>query len=69
MLDRETKEAAVAYADRIINAMRHEGIILSKLGRHKSTLKIRPPMPFDENNLDRLITTLDKVMTDTPLST
>ena len=65
VLDRDTKEPAVAYADRIINAMRHEGIILSKLGRHKNTLKIRPPMPFNEYNLDQLITTLDKVMADT----
>ncbi|MEM8788819.1 MAG: aminotransferase class III-fold pyridoxal phosphate-dependent enzyme [Pseudomonadota bacterium] len=68
VLDRDTKEPAVAYADRIINAMRHEGIILSKLGRHKNTLKIRPPMPFNEDNLDQLITTLDKVMAETPVT-
>lgn len=68
VLDRETKEPAVAYADRVINAMRHEGVILSKLGRHKNTLKIRPPMPFDEANLDQLITTLDKVMAATPVA-
>ena len=67
VLDRATKDPAVSYADRIINAMRHEGIILSKLGRHKNTLKIRPPMPFDEDNLDQLITTLDKVMAKTPV--
>ena len=68
VLDRATKQPAVAYADRIINAMRHDGIILSKLGRHKNTLKIRPPMPFDEDNLDQLITTLDKVMAETPIA-
>lgn len=65
VLDRATKDPAGAYADRIINAMRHNGIILSKLGRHKNTLKIRPPMPFDEANLDHLVTTLDKVMSET----
>ena len=62
VLDRQTKAPAGAYADRIINAMRHNGVILSKLGRHKNTLKIRPPMPFDEANLDLLIKTLDRVM-------
>lgn len=67
VLDRETKTPAVAYADRIINAMRHRGVILSKLGRHKNTLKIRPPMPFDEVNLDLLIETLDSVMAETPV--
>ena len=62
VLNRRTKEPASAYADRIINAMRHRGVILSKLGRHKNTLKIRPPMPFGENHLDQLINTLDSVL-------
>ena len=62
VLDRATKEPASAYADRIINAMRHRGVILSKLGRHKNTLKIRPPMPFGEEHLDLLIDTLDSVL-------
>jgi len=64
VLDRATKEPASAYADRIINAMRHRGVILSKLGRHKNTLKIRPPMPFGEEHLDLLIDTLDSVLAD-----
>lgn len=68
VLDRLTKEPAIEFTDRIINAMRQNGIILSKLGRHKNTLKIRPPMPFDEYNLDLLISTLDKVLAETPVS-
>ncbi|WP_422020040.1 aspartate aminotransferase family protein [Roseibium sp.] len=67
VLDRDTKEPASDYADRIINAMRHRGIILSKLGRHKNTLKIRPPMPFGEEHLDLLMDTLDAVMAETPV--
>lgn len=62
VLDRESKEPAVAFADRIVNQMRQRGIILSKLGRHKNTLKIRPPMPFAEEHLDLLMTTLDDVI-------
>lgn len=68
VLDRETRAPAADYADRIVNAMRHRGIILSKLGRHKNTLKIRPPMPFGETHLDMLIETLDLVMAETPVS-
>lgn len=64
---RDTKDPASDYADRVINAMRHRGIILSKLGRHKNTLKIRPPMPFGEEHLDLLITTLEAVMAETPV--
>jgi 4-aminobutyrate aminotransferase-like enzyme len=44
--------------------MRHRGVILSELGRHKNTLKIRPPMPFGEDHLDLLIETLDAVLSD-----
>ena len=68
VLDRETKAPASDYADRIINAMRQRGVILSKLGRHKNCLKIRPPMPFAEEHLDLLIETLDAAMTETPVA-
>ena len=69
VLDHTSKSPASRFADRVVNAMRQEGILLSKLGRHKNTLKIRPPMPFDEANLDQLMTTLDKVLSETPVLT
>ncbi len=62
VLDRTSKEPASAFTDTVINAMRHRGIILSKLGRHKNTLKIRPPMPFSKANADLLFDTLDEVL-------
>ena len=62
VLDRKTKTPASAQTDKIINAMRHRGVILSKLGRHKNTLKIRPPMPFSIDNADILFDTLDHVL-------
>ncbi len=68
VLDRQTKEPASEFTDRIINAMRHRGIIHSKLGRHKNTLKIRPPMPFSKENADLLFDTLDEVLAETPLT-
>jgi 4-aminobutyrate aminotransferase-like enzyme len=68
VLDRVTKDPASDYADRIVNALRERGVLLSKLGRHKNTLKIRPPMPFGEDHLDLLIRTLDDVMATTPVS-
>lgn len=68
VLDRSTKEPASAFTDRVINALRHRGIILSKLGRHKNTLKIRPPMPFSRENADLLFDTLDEVLAETPVS-
>ncbi|MDB0053009.1 aminotransferase class III-fold pyridoxal phosphate-dependent enzyme [Ascidiaceihabitans sp.] len=62
VLDRGSKVPATDFTNRIINAMRHNGIILSKLGRHKNALKIRPPMPFSIENANLLIDTLDEVL-------
>lgn len=64
--DRTSKAPATAYTDRIINIMRHRGIILSKLGPYKNTLKIRPPMPFSISHADLLFDTLDDVLSMTP---
>ncbi|WP_371809104.1 aspartate aminotransferase family protein [Ruegeria sp. HKCCD5849] len=68
VLDRGAKTPACDYADRVVNTMRSRGILLSKLGRHKNTLKIRPPMPFGEEHLDMLIETLDSVMAEIPVA-
>ncbi|UOA28952.1 aminotransferase class III-fold pyridoxal phosphate-dependent enzyme [Pseudosulfitobacter sp. DSM 107133] len=68
VLDRDSKEPATEFTDRVINAMRHRGIIHSKLGRHKNTLKIRPPMPFSIENADLLFDTLDEVLAQTPVT-
>ena len=50
------------FADRVVNLMRAKGILLSRLGRHKNTLKIRPPMPFAEEHAELLFDTLDDVL-------
>ena len=65
--DRAGKTPASGYTDRVVNALRHRGIILSKLGRHRNTLKIRPPMPFSTENADMLFDILDGVLADTPV--
>lgn len=67
VLERTLKVPASEYTDRVVNAMRDRGIILSKLGRHKNTLKIRPPMPFSIENADLLFDTLDAVLAQTPV--
>ena len=62
VLSRDSKAPAPEFANRVVNAMRHRGILLSRLGRHKNTLKIRPPMPFGADHLNLLIDTLDEVL-------
>ena len=67
VLDRETKEPATEYADRVANEMRQRGVLLSKSGIHYNTLKIRPPMPFSIENADLMLETLEGVLTEVPV--
>ena len=60
--DKNTREPASGFADQVVEAMRGRGVLLSKLGRHKNTLKIRPPMTFSEEHLGLLVQTLDDVL-------
>ena len=50
---------ATLEAKRIVNRMREEGILLGTDGPSHNVLKIRPPMPFSNNDADQLITTLE----------
>lgn len=68
VLDRESKTPASDFTDRVINKMRQRGFIHSKLGRHKNTLKIRPPMPFGKDHADLLFDALEQVLAETPLA-
>ena len=65
--DRAIKAPATEYTTRIVNALRHEGILLSKLGVHYNTLKMRPNMQFTRDNVDHLIDVLDRVLTRNPI--
>lgn len=60
--DRETKEPAADKARTIVNAMRHKGVLMSKIGEHDNVLKLRPPLCFSKENADFLVATLDEVM-------
>ena len=67
VLDRASKAPATAFAKRVANAMREEGVLLNFLGIHYNLLKIRPNMQFTRENADLLIDTLDRVLARTDL--
>ena len=48
----------------IVNSMREKGVLINSLGRHKSILKIRPPLPIDNAEIDILTNTLEEVLAD-----
>ena len=56
-------EPAATEAARIVNQMRERGILLGTDGPHHNVLKIRPPMPFSQENAEELIKTLDLCLT------
>ena len=60
--DRETKKADSATARKVVNELRHRGILMSKIGEHDNVLKLRPPLCFSKENADLLVATLDDVL-------
>ena len=64
VLDRETKQPAPHFAIQVANEMRQRGILLDRSGIFNNTLKVRPPMPFSQENADYMLETLDGVLAD-----
>jgi 4-aminobutyrate aminotransferase-like enzyme/Ser/Thr protein kinase RdoA (MazF antagonist) len=62
--DRESLEPATEEASCVANRMREEGILLGTDGPYHNVVKIRPPMPFEESNADRLVETFDRILTE-----
>jgi 4-aminobutyrate aminotransferase-like enzyme/Ser/Thr protein kinase RdoA (MazF antagonist) len=60
--DRSTLEPAAAEASYVSNRMREHGVLLGTDGPYHNVVKIRPPMPFDAADGERLVTTLDSVL-------
>jgi 4-aminobutyrate aminotransferase-like enzyme len=53
-----------ALTQRVVNGLRQRGVLLSATGPDASTLKIRPPLVFEEEHAALLADTLDTVLTD-----
>jgi 4-aminobutyrate aminotransferase-like enzyme/Ser/Thr protein kinase RdoA (MazF antagonist) len=60
--DRRTQQPAAEEAAFIVNRMRELGILIGVDGPLHNVLKIRPPMPFNSENADFLLATLDRVL-------
>jgi 4-aminobutyrate aminotransferase-like enzyme len=60
--DRSTLAPASEAASRIMDRMRDEGVLLGTDGPFHNVLKIRPPMPFNDDDADVLLATLDRVL-------
>ncbi len=67
--DRITMEPAVPEIDIIVEKMKEKGYLLSTDGPLHNVLKIKPPMPFNQQNADEMLQVLDVVLTDLKIST
>ena len=57
--DNSSRKPWPELADRIVNRMREQGVLIGTDGIDHNVLKIRPPMPFDENNARQLLSLLE----------
>lgn len=57
------KEPAFEEVDRILEIMKNNGIIIGKNGRLRNVLAFQPPLVINKNNVDEMISNLDKALT------
>ena len=63
----DTGEPATTFVADLIEGMVARGVLLNNIGKHRNTLKMRPPMPFSRENADLLVDTLAQVLAETPV--
>jgi len=51
-------EPDAALAERIVNALRDDGILIGRTGMHGNVLKIRPPLVFADEHADTVVEAL-----------
>ncbi len=65
--DRESLDPAPRHATYLVERMRDRGILLSTDGPLHNVVKIKPPLVFDEDDADRLVSNLDEVLAEDAL--
>ena len=62
--DRDTLEPANREATYVIERMKEERILLSVDGPFRNVLKIKPPLVFTADDADRVVTALDRILSE-----
>ncbi len=58
--DRRTLTPATESTAKVINRLRSDGVLIGSEGAFHNVLKIRPPMPFNRQDADLLLQTLER---------
>jgi len=62
--NRTTREPAPEETSYVVNRLRERGILTGIEGPHHNVIKIRPPLPFNRADADRLVETLDEILSE-----
>jgi 4-aminobutyrate aminotransferase-like enzyme len=62
--DRETREPDAALARELANRAAERGVLISTDGPDHNVMKIKPPLVFSAADADRLVETVDAVLTE-----
>lgn len=62
--NRKTKEPATLAAEYVVARFRENRILMSAEGKYGNVLKFKPPMVFDEQNVEQFITVLEEILQD-----
>jgi 4-aminobutyrate aminotransferase-like enzyme len=60
--DHASKEPAGLEARKVVNDMRENGVLISKIGAGDNILKLRPPLVFSRDHADLFVDTLDHAL-------
>ena len=62
LVDPVSRLPATADTGAMVNALRDQGVLVSRIGPKENVLKMRPPLPFSRDNADQLVESLDRVL-------
>ena len=60
--DKASKTPDSSAALRVVNALREKHVLISASGESANVLKIRPPLPFSEQNVDEFMEILRQIL-------
>lgn len=58
----QTKEPATEAANKVINRLKEQGVLTGRIGPFDNVIKIRPPMPFQQEHADLLLGKLEGIL-------
>ena len=64
--DRAARTPDADGANAMVNALKDEGILLSRAGANANILKLRPPLAFDREHADHFLSAFESVVRDRP---